>query len=200
MSIQTLTLSVAAVLNYPKLNRPDSFEGGAPEFKTAGIIVDSDKNRAKIGQLEELLENFIGQQTGKRLQTQQFFYENEDGTLELRFKNKVYARKSDETLFSMPIGVVDASGKPYGSIEYNAETNEHAIGVPSIGQGTKAHISFEARPFKVGNKVGLSLRMKGIKIVELVEYTGGASFDDDDDDFAEAPNSRQADEGDDDFL
>jgi hypothetical protein len=200
MSVQTVTLSIAAILSYPKLNRPDSFEGGAPEFKTAGIIVDSDKNRAKIGQLTELLDNFISQQTAKRLQTQEFFYENEDGTLEIRFKNKVYARKSDESLFSMPIMVVDASGKPYGSIEYDAENEEHAKGVPSIGQGTKALISFEARPFKVGNKVGLSLRMKGLKIVELVEYTGGANFDDDDDEFAEAPTSSSSTEGDDDFL
>lgn len=191
MNIKSIVLSIACVLQYPKLNRPDSFQGGDPEFKTSGIIVASDKNRAKLTQLQELLDDHIAQTSaGKKVVSQEFYYENDDGTFEMRFKNKVYTRKSDNSLFSMPIAVVDTNGRPLGTISFDpSDEAEHAAGLPSIGAGTKAIINFEARPFKVGNKVGLSLRMKGIKIKELVEYSAAGSFDDDEDEeFSEGSN------------
>ncbi len=201
MKLPKLTLTLAVVMQYPKLNRPDVYEGNSPEFKVQGIVVDNDKNRAKIAQLQEHLDAHVAAQGKKRLEVQPFFYENDDGTLEFRFKNKVYERKADNSLFSLPIAVVDAKGKPLGTISFDAEGENHAEGVPAIGSGTKALINFEARPFKVGNKVGLQFKMDGIKIVELVEYRGGASFDDEDeDDFAEAPQRTASEDEVDDFL
>jgi hypothetical protein len=209
---QSISLAFPIVMNYPKLNRPDIYDGGDPTFKVDGIAVDNDKNRAKLAQMQELFDEYlegIPKKKGKPLEEQAFFYDLEDGTLEIRFKNKVYTRKSDGELFSMPIAVVDAQGKPLGSIAYDAGIREegdstpieHAKGIPSIGSGTKAIVNFEARPFKVGNKVGLSLRIKAIKIKELVEYTG-ASFDDDDedDDFADVSSRSATDDEADDFT
>lgn len=46
-----------------------------------------------------------------------------------------------------------------------------------LGNGTKANVHWREREWSYGGKKGLSLDLSGIAVIELVEYTKGASID-----------------------
>lgn len=92
------------------------------------------------------------------------YSENEDGTVELRFKLKVKGEntKTKET-WTNTVAVFDAKGKP--------------LTAGKIGSGTLAKVAFEFTPFYVAasKTAGVSLRLKAVQCIEIVEFGGDAS-------------------------
>jgi len=78
-----------------------------------------------------------------------------------RFKNKAKGMKKDKTPFEVTIGIFDAKGKPMKGVK--------------VGFGSKMKVSFEIVPFwsKGLKKVGVSLRLKAVQILDLKQYGGG---------------------------
>ena len=58
---------------------------------------------------------------------------------------------------------------------FDADLKEVSKTLPDIGNGTKAKVAYEFKPFYMNDKnYGVALRLSGIQIIDFVEY-GGAS-------------------------
>lgn len=116
---------------------------------------------------------------------------NETGNLKFRFKLKAKGQTRDGREYEQKPAVVDAKRKPM--------PNE-----ASIGNGSIVKVAYEPIPYVMAStkQVGVSLRMKAVQIIDLVEYGGGAAsvFDDEDGYEAEESVSQTTafDDGDDD--
>lgn len=88
----------------------------------------------------------------------------ETGNVVYSFRQTALIRPKDTSKepFEVKIGVFDAKGKP----------------LPSglmIGRGTVAKVAYEVVPYKMASdatsgKIGVSLRLKAVQIIELVKY------------------------------
>ena len=96
---------------------------------------------------------------------------NETGNLKFRFKLKAKGQTRDGREYEQKPAVVDAKRKPI--------TDE-----VSVGNGSVVKVAYEPIPYVMAStkQVGVSLRMKAVQIIDLVEYGGGAAsvFDDED--------------------
>jgi len=100
--------------------------------------------------------------------------QNGDATGNIEFKLKLKAKvvtRTGDTYEQKPI-VVDAKRKPL-----DKDT--------AIGNGSVIKVAYEPIPYMMASTktVGVSLRMKGVQVIDLVEYGGGSSMFDDEDGF-----------------
>lgn len=98
---------------------------------------------------------------------------NETGLVEFRFKLKAKVQTRDGSLYDQKPIVVDAKRNPMDSNNL-------------IGNGSTVKVAFEPIPYVMAStkQVGVSLRLKGVQVIELVEYgNGGASMFDEEDGF-----------------
>ena len=98
---------------------------------------------------------------------------NETGLVEFRFKLKAKVQTRDGSLYDQKPIVVDAKRNPMDSNNL-------------IGNGSIVKVAFEPIPYVMAStkQVGVSLRLKGVQVIELVEYgNGGASMFDEEDGF-----------------
>ena len=156
------------VAQYPYLTKPDTKFNPDGEYKV-NLEIDSQDATEIMSFLDEQLalsvEKAKEENKGKKIKEGDAPYSvNEDtGKVTLKFKLKAkVTTKSGET-FDQKVAVFDAKGKPI------TET-------PYIGGGSKMKVSFEVIPFYtalVG--AGVSLRVRAVQIIELHEYSGGAS-------------------------
>ena len=93
------------------------------------------------------------------------------GEIEFKFKLKAKVNTRDGRTFEQKVAVVDAKRHPV-----NSEI--------SVGNGSVCKVAFEPMPYMVaGTKmVGVSLRLKAVQIIDLVEYGSPAVsvFDEED--------------------
>lgn len=61
------------------------------------------------------------------------------------------------------------------------KNNEISIGNKQIGNGSVGRIAADISIYINGRKAGISLFLKGIQLLKLIEYTGGADFGTDED-------------------
>ena len=103
---------------------------------------------------------------------------NETGNLKFRFKLKAKGQTRDGREYEQKPVVVDAKRKPM--------TTETAI-----GNGSIVKVAYEPIPYVMAStkQVGVSLRLKAVQIIDLVEYGGGAASVFDDEDGYEAEES-----------
>lgn len=89
---------------------------------------------------------------------------NETGNLKFKFKLKASGQTRDGRDYSQKPAVVDAKRKPM--------TEEVAV-----GNGSTIKVAFEPIPYVMAStkQVGVSLRMKAVQIIDLVEYGGSAA-------------------------
>lgn len=98
---------------------------------------------------------------------------NETGLVEFRFKLKAKVQTRDGSMYDQKPIVVDAKRNPMDSNNL-------------IGNGSTVKVAFEPIPYVMAStkQVGVSLRLKGVQVIELVEYgNGGASMFDEEDGF-----------------
>ena len=93
------------------------------------------------------------------------------GEVEFKFKLKAKVNTRDGRTFEQKVAVVDAKRTPM--------TDEIAV-----GNGSDVKVAFEPMPYMVSGtkKVGVSLRLKAVQVIELVEYGSPAAsvFDEED--------------------
>jgi hypothetical protein len=93
-----------------------------------------------------------------------FFVDEETGDVTLSFK--MYAsgenKKTKEKFTQKPV-IFDASGK--------VVTND-----PKIGGGSRLKVSYELNQFATALGAGVSLRLKAVQIIELVEFGANAEY------------------------
>lgn len=87
------------------------------------------------------------------------YTQDEDGTVTFNFKMKAQGKDKDGKTFTLAPTIVDAKGKPVKGAK--------------IGGGSKLRVSFALESFyqpKLG--AGVTLRLYGVQIIDLVEYGG----------------------------
>lgn len=116
-------------------------------------------------------------QKAKSLSTRQVYetaYDqngNETGEIEFKFKLKAKVQTRTGQEYEQKPIVVDAKRTPMD-------------GDVAIGNGSIVNVAFEPIPYVMAStkQVGVSLRMKGVQVVDLVEYgnSGSSMFDEED--------------------
>lgn len=95
---------------------------------------------------------------------------NPTGDIKFKFKLKAKVQRRDGSVYEQKPIVVDAKRTPM----------EETL----VGNGSKIKVAFEPVPYVLAttSQVGVSLRLKGVQVIDLVEYSAGGSamFDDED--------------------
>lgn len=156
---------------YPYLIKPDTQFDADGEFKVGLVLSGTDANsvmatidKAMAGALEKAKSE--NPTKAKKIKAANPPYSEvtdeegqETGETKFNFKMKAKITTKDGTVIHQRPGIFDAAGQPM----MNA----------SIGGGTKMKISAELVPYftdLVG--AGITLRLKAVQVIELVEYTG----------------------------
>lgn len=105
------------------------------------------------------------------------------GNIEFKLKLKAKVQARDGSTYEQKPIVVDAKRTPM-----DADT--------AIGNGSVIKAAFEPIPYMMAStkQVGVSLRLKGVQVIDLVEYGGGSSLFDEEDGYvseAVAKDNRQ---------
>lgn len=150
---------------YPWLTKPDTKFNPDGDYSVALTFRDDD------GQFSTLINSEFEKSvakakeenpTSKKIrEADSPITENEDGSITLKFKLKAKVTPKNGEPFEQRPALFDAKGKPL----------DNSV---KIGGGTKMKVSFEIVPFYtalVG--AGLSLRLKAVQVIDLVEYSGG---------------------------
>jgi hypothetical protein len=102
------------------------------------------------------------------------------GDVEFKFKLKAKVQKRDGSWYEQEPVVLDAKKTPL-------------TGDTLIGNGSKVKVAFEPIPYVMQStkKVGVSLRLKAVQVIDLVEYGNSASsvFDEEDGFIAPSANA-----------
>jgi hypothetical protein len=158
------------VAQYPYLTKPDTKFNPDGEYKV-NLEIPAEEASEIMSFLDEQLEASVAkakeENKGKKIKEGDAPYSvNEDTgkvTLKFKLKAKVTTKSGDE--WEQKVAVFDAKGTPVTK-------------TPNIGGGSKMKVSYEVIPFYtslVG--AGISLRMRAVQVIELVEFSGGASAD-----------------------
>ena len=177
MSTQEIMITPPGIASYPWLNKPDyKFDKlGLYQMK---LIVAKDTVRALINQLVKMNE----QQEGYDKTKAEWPFSDEIDDQGVQTGNTIMN-------FKMKAKIVPRKGDPWEQkpIIKNAQ-GERVVDV-KVGSGSEIQVAFEPVPYSMTRKegetkntyYGVSLRLKAIRVLKLVEYTEG------DVDFGEVP-------------
>lgn len=154
---------------YPYLTKPDTKFNPEGEYKVK-LELDAADAGELISFLDEQVELAVEKakkdpkNAGKKIKVGDAPYSvnEETGKASINFKLKAkVTTKSGETFEQRP-AIFDAKGKPITDV--------------NIGGGSKVKVAYEVVPFYTA-LVGasISLRMKAVQVIDLVEFSGGAS-------------------------
>lgn len=154
---------------YPYLTKPDTKFNPEGEYKVK-LEIDAADAGELISFLDEQVELSVAaakkdpKNAGKKIKTGDAPYSVNEETGKASFNFKLKAKvttKSGETFEQRP-AIFDAKGKPITDV--------------NIGGGSKIKVAYEVVPFYTA-LVGasISLRMKAVQVIDLVEFSGGAS-------------------------
>jgi hypothetical protein len=106
---------------------------------------------------------------------------DDTGNVEFKFKLKAKIKRKDGTTFEQRPTVFDSKVKPM---------DKSAL----IGNGSKVKVAFEPIPYVMPatKQVGVSLRLKAVQVLELVEYGTSATSVFDEEDGYVAPSTTAA--------
>jgi len=162
---------------YPRLNVPDEAFGQS-KYKV-DLILDKKANSAFLKELHEFYKECLQHERGSS--EAEFPLKevlDEDGN---KVPDKIALR------FSLKSGGVTKGGKPWSQRPtlFDAKRNPIPSDGPGIGSGSTLRVSFEARSYlSDARKAGMSLRLLGAQVINLVEWSGGGAsadeFDDED--------------------
>lgn len=149
---------------YPWLTKPDTKFNADGTYSVALTFRDDDGTFTTLinREFEASVEKAKEQNQGKKIKNADLpITENEDGSITLKFKLNAKVTPKNGEPFEQKPALFDAKGKPLAS-----DTK--------IGGGSKMKVAFECSPFftsLIG--AGISLRLKAVQLIELVEYSGG---------------------------
>ena len=105
---------------------------------------------------------------------------DDTGNVEFKFKLKAKVRKRDGTYYEQEPAVFDAKVKPMDKSVL-------------IGNGSKVKVAFEPVPYVMPStkKAGVSLRLKAVQVIDLIEYGNSASSVFDEEDGYVAPSTTE---------
>jgi len=103
------------------------------------------------------------------------------GNMEFKFKLKAKVQTKDGRTYEQEPVVLDSKKKPLGKDML-------------IGNGSKVKVAFEPIPYVMQStkKVGVSLRLKAVQVIDLVEYGNSATSVFDEEDGFVAPPTTEA--------
>ena len=152
---------------YPHLNTPDTKYVDDGEFKTQLSVPEEEASKF-ISSLEEAYNSSYSKECTEQKKPKlkkadmpwvEEYDEDGNSTGNILFKFKMKA-KTKTGIELRPL-IVDSDRKGCDS---------------AIGSGSKLKVAFEARSWVVpALGVGMTLRLRGVQILDLVEWSGGAS-------------------------
>lgn len=109
---------------------------------------------------------------------------DDTGNVEFKFKLKAKVRKRDGSTYEQAPAVLDSKKVPMGKDTL-------------VGNGSKVKVAFEPIPYVMPStkKAGVSLRLKAVQVIDLVEYGNSAtSVFDEEDGYVAPPTTETANE------
>lgn len=181
--------SPAGLANYCWLNRPDTTFNAEGTYQTNLIIKKT--AAAKItkvikAEYDKAQKKFAKKNKKKRKADLPYFF-NDDGDIEIKFSQKavIHSKATGES-YKKTVAVFDSKRRPCKA---------------NIGRGTEMKVAFEIIPYyHPTNGVGVTLRLKGVQVINLVEYDGSQSAEDmgfDEEDGFSSDDEDMADDNDD---
>lgn len=159
------------VAKYPYLAKPDTKFNPDGDYKV-NLEIDAEVAGEVIAFLDEQfaasVEKAKKENPGKKIKAGEAPYtvDEDSGKVTLRFKLKAKVSPKEGDPFTQKPAMFDAKGKPL-------------VGEVKVGGGSKLKVAYEVIPFYtslVG--AGLSLRLRAVQVIELVEFGGGAGAGD----------------------
>lgn len=160
----TTHITPMGVASYPWVTKPDTKFNADGEYSISLTFRDDDAAITTLlnQELDKSLEKAKEENQGKKIkQADSPVVENDDGTITLKFKLKAKVTPKNGEPFEQRPALFDSKNKPLGRDV-------------KIGGGSKVKVAFEVIPFYtalVG--AGISLRLKAVQLIDLVEYAGG---------------------------
>jgi hypothetical protein len=153
---------------YPHLNKPDTKFNPDGEYKVNLEIDNPDAVATLVSFLDEQMAESFGkakeENQGKKIKQADAPYtlDENTGKLTVRFKLKAKVTPKNGEAFEQKVALFDAKGTPM-------------VSAPNVGGGSKIKVSYEVMPFYTALiGAGISLRVRAVQVIELVEYTGSA--------------------------
>lgn len=158
MSNKLIVTPVGEAL-YPHLYEPDYKFNTGGLYQTRLVLEEADYNEVKRA-YDEFYEKAYAEESekaGKRLV--------KDDTTPFR--------EGDEGLYIMAKQVAQRQTRDKGVINFNIKcynSQGKLIKMPQVGTGSKIKLALEPNAWSVNGKFGVSLRLRSVQIIELVEY------------------------------
>jgi hypothetical protein len=158
----------AGIAQYPYLTKPDTKFNPDGEYKIS-VEIPGAAAQDIVTFLDEQFEASVAKakkdNPGKKIKQGDVPYSvNDDtGKVTVRFKLKAKVTPKQGDPFEQRPALFDAKGKPIGADA-------------KIGGGSKVKVAYELVPYYTAIAgAGISLRLKAVQVIDLVEFSGGAS-------------------------
>jgi hypothetical protein len=157
----------AGVAQYPRLTTPDTKFNPDGEYKVK-LEIPGDSATDLVTFLDEQFELAVAkakkENPGKKIKEGNAPYETDEdtGKVVVNFKLKAKVTPKNGEPFEQRPALFDAKGKPIKDV--------------NVGGGSTMKVAYEIVPYYTAIAgAGISLRLKAAQILNLVEYSGGAS-------------------------
>lgn len=158
----------AGIAQYPYLTKPDTKFNSDGEYKIS-VEIPGAAAQDIVTFLDEQFAASVAkakkENPGKKIKEGDVPYSvNDDtGKVTVRFKLKAKVTPKQGDPFEQRPALFDAKGKPIGADA-------------KIGGGSKVKVAYELVPYYTAIAgAGISLRLKAVQVIDLVEFSGGAS-------------------------
>lgn len=158
----------AGIAQYPYLTKPDTKFNPDGEYKIS-VEIPGAAAQDIVTFLDEQFAASVAkakkENPGKKIKEGDVPYSVDDdsGKVTVRFKLKAKVTPKQGDPFEQRPALFDAKGKPIGT-----DTK--------IGGGSKVKVAYELVPYYTAIAgAGVSLRLKAVQVIDLVEFSGGAS-------------------------
>ena len=159
----------AGIAQYPYLSKPDTKFNPDGEYKLK-LEIPGDQAQDIVTFLDEQHEAAQAkakkENPGKKIKEGTCPYEVDDdsGKVTVSFKLKAKVTPKNGDPFEQRPALFDAKGKPLQDV--------------NVGGGSKVKVAYELVPYYTAIAgAGVSLRLKAVQVIDLKEYSGGASAD-----------------------
>lgn len=159
----------AGIAQYPYLTKPDTKFNPDGEYKIA-LEIPGAAAQDIVTFLDEQFAASVAkakkENAGKKIKEGDVPYsvDEDSGKVTVRFKLKAKVTPKQGDPFEQRPAIFDAKGKPLQDAK--------------IGGGSKVKVAYELVPYYTAIAgAGVSLRLKAVQVIDLVEFSGGASAD-----------------------
>lgn len=159
----------AGIAQYPYLTKPDTKFNPDGEYKIS-LEIPGAAAQDIVTFLDEQFAASVAkakkENAGKKIKEGDVPYsvDEDSGKVTVRFKLKAKVTPKQGDPFEQRPAIFDAKGKPLMDAK--------------IGGGSKVKVAYELVPYYTAIAgAGVSLRLKAVQVIDLVEFSGGASAD-----------------------